>query len=47
MQTKDALAQLQAEADSAAHTGDKGEYNAIMKEIKSLVERIHGVYARK
>ena len=47
MQTKDALAQLQAEADSAAHTGDKGQYNAIMKEIKSLVERIHGVYARK
>ena len=31
---RDMLAQLQAEADSAAHTGDEGQYNAIMKEIK-------------
>ena len=32
----DAYAILNAEADSAAHTGDEGQYNAIMQTINML-----------
>tara|TARA_R100001510_G_scaffold57628_1_gene66521 strand:+ start:4387 stop:4515 length:129 start_codon:yes stop_codon:yes gene_type:complete len=37
MNKQDKLAQLQAEADAACHTGDEENYKAIMKEIQELL----------